>query len=68
MNKFLCCLTGGHRYSDLNLISIYLPEKKEMRFINPCMKCGKPYMIGIPEKNLMGLIQMGEVKSNEINN
>lgn len=61
MNKFLCCLTGGHRYSDANLISIYLPDKKELRFINPCAKCGKAYTITIPEESLLiGLVKDGK--------
>lgn len=43
MNSFLCWLTGGHKYSDLNLMIHTDHETDEAVFENICIKCGKPF-------------------------
>ena len=35
-----CRLTGGHRYSDLGLVSRYVPTTNSVVFCNHCIKCG----------------------------
>ena len=35
-----CWLTGGHRYSDLGLVSCYEPITHRQWFGNRCIKCG----------------------------
>ena len=40
MNKFLCMITGGHRYKDSNLESKYLTDEKGTLLTNKCIKCG----------------------------
>lgn len=41
MNKLMCFLTGGHKYSDANIITQRMPDDFNMvEIINPCVKCG----------------------------
>jgi hypothetical protein len=41
MNRLLCFLTGGHRYSDANIKTQTMPDNFNIVEIsNPCIKCG----------------------------
>ena len=41
MNKLMCFLTGGHKYSDANIIAQTMPDDFNIvEIINPCIKCG----------------------------
>ena len=40
MNKLMCFLTGGHRYSDANVVSTYQEHSKTVLLKNRCVKCG----------------------------
>ena len=42
MRRFLCFVTGGHRYSDVNLTSKVVSNDPDMVELNNyCVKCGK---------------------------
>ena len=41
MNKYLCFLTGGHRYRDTNMITSQGSRVGLVRLTNHCVKCGK---------------------------
>lgn len=47
MNKLKCFLTGGHRYSDANTISVTNEGEDVYVFYNYCLKCGKPYTVKV---------------------
>ena len=55
MNRLCCILTGGHRYSDINLIVTDFPLFPEDFFLieNYCVKCGKKYSTTISKKAVM---------------
>lgn len=41
MNKFMCFLTGGHKYSDANMKTETSPDDNNIVVLtNPCVKCG----------------------------
>ena len=41
MNRLMCFLTGGHKYSDANIIAQTMPDDFNIvEIINPCVKCG----------------------------
>lgn len=41
MNKIMCFLTGGHRYSDANIRTQTMPDDFNIvEITNPCIKCG----------------------------
>lgn len=40
MNKFLCFLTGGHRYRDANMTTSQGSRFGWVRLTNHCVKCG----------------------------
>ena len=40
MNKFLCRLTGGHKYEDTGLVSYHDRLNERFWFGNRCVKCG----------------------------
>ena len=41
MNKFMCFLTGGHKYSDANMKTETAPDDNNIVVLtNPCVKCG----------------------------
>ena len=41
MNKFICFLTGGHRYADKNIKAETIPDDtKHIILSNECVKCG----------------------------
>lgn len=43
MNKIMCFLTGGHRYSDVNIRTQTMPDDFNIVEIsNHCIKCGEP--------------------------
>lgn len=45
MNRFVCFLTGGHRYVD-ELLRVYrCDEDEKFIFRNYCVKCHKPITI-----------------------
>ena len=47
MNKVFCLLTGGHRYADMNLQSVYNPYTRQSLLVNRCVKCGKTFTVTI---------------------
>lgn len=62
--KILCWLTGGHRYADMNLTSVSMPEHDATCFINHCVKCGKRNVYAVKNSALFAEIRpaMPEVK------
>ena len=41
MNRIMCFLTGGHRYSDANIRTQHMPDDFDIiELTNPCIKCG----------------------------
>lgn len=54
MKRFLCWLTGGHRYADKNLRTYYSQETNETLFFNHCVKCGIGYLF---EMNTHALVK-----------
>ena len=41
MNRLMCFLTGGHRYSDANIRTQTMPDDFDIiELTNPCVKCG----------------------------
>ena len=41
MNKIMCFLTGGHRYSDANIRTQTMPDDFNIiEITNHCVKCG----------------------------
>ena len=47
MNKVFCLLTGGHRYTDVILQSVYNPYTRQSLLVNRCVKCGKTFTVTI---------------------
>ena len=47
LRRFLCWLTGGHKYADKNLETLYCPETRESLMWNYCVKCGTAYLFTI---------------------
>ena len=54
MHKLLCRLTGGHKYRDENLRSVYNPRKDKYTFTNYCVKCDDTHVWSVPAKNIIG--------------
>ena len=52
LRKIWCCLRGGHRYADVNLESYHFPSIGFTCFRNVCVKCGKPYVSWVRDKEL----------------
>ena len=46
LNRFLCFITGGHRYKDID--GKAFENGKEMIFTHTCCKCGKKTKVSIP--------------------
>lgn len=43
MKRFLCWLTGGHKYRDENIKSELVPDDvRQVILSNECIKCGEP--------------------------
>lgn len=41
MNRLMCFLTGGHKYSDKNIKTQTMPDDFNIvEITNPCVKCG----------------------------
>jgi len=41
MNRIMCFLTGGHKYSDTNIRTQTMPDDFNIvELTNPCVKCG----------------------------
>lgn len=41
MNRLMCFLTGGHKYSDANIKAQTMPDDFNIvELTNPCVKCG----------------------------
>lgn len=47
MNELLCLLTGGHKYSGMNLRCEIAGD--EVVYKNLCLKCGKMYEVRLPK-------------------
>lgn len=54
MNKLLCRLTGGHKYRDENLRTVYIQRKDKYVFTNYCVKCNEIHSWSVPAKNILG--------------
>ncbi|MBE6685757.1 MAG: hypothetical protein E7591_00820 [Ruminococcaceae bacterium] len=40
MNRLMCFLTGGHKYSDANIKTQTMPDDSNIvEITNPCIKC-----------------------------
>lgn len=50
LNRFLCFITGGHRYKDID--GKAFENGKEMIFTHTCYKCGMRKIIRVPYKSL----------------
>lgn len=46
MKRLRCFLTGGHRYSDINLCVRVAGD--EIVYTNVCVKCGKMFEAHVP--------------------
>ena len=57
MRKLRCLITGGHRYSNLNLLMLKDPFKPEYIFTNNCLKCGKIIHIRVSQVVLDGILE-----------
>jgi hypothetical protein len=53
LREFLCWLTGGHRYADINLKSGYNPFTGQYLLVNRCVKCGKKFTDTIDIKEII---------------
>lgn len=47
LRELLCWLTGGHKYADSNLRTMYSPETRESLMWNYCVKCGIAHLFKI---------------------
>lgn len=56
MNKFICKLTGGHKYEDINLLTSYNIKKRTYEMRNRCVKCGQVRVDEIPEEVILAKI------------
>ena len=50
-------ITGGHRYSNINLLMMKDPFKPEYIFTNNCLKCGKITHIRVSKVALDGILE-----------
>ena len=61
MTKWLmrlrCLITGGHRYTDINLLMLKDPFKPEYIFTNECLKCGKVIHIRVPKRSFDSILE-----------
>lgn len=55
LKRIKCFLTGGHRYRDMNMMTIH--DTTGYHFINHCEKCGKVYATFLPEMTLTRQIE-----------
>ena len=53
MREFLCWLTGGHRYADKNLKTLYHTDTRKTLLWNYCVKCGIAYIFTINTDELV---------------
>ncbi len=52
MNRLMCFLTGGHRYSDANIRTQTAPDDFDIVILtNPCVKCGELSVFYMNVKN-----------------
>lgn len=51
MNRLLCFLTGGHRYSDIKLRCRVVGD--EIVYKNLCVKCGKMFEARLPKSAII---------------
>lgn len=51
MKRLRCFLTGGHRYSDINLCGRVVGN--EIVYTNICVKCGKKYEVRLPKSAII---------------
>ena len=49
IKKLRCLITGGHRYSNTNLLVMKDHFKREYIFTNNCLKCGKIMHVRVPK-------------------
>ena len=47
MNRLLCFITGGHRYSDANVQSTKQHRDNTVVLKNYCIKCGKIVSVSV---------------------
>jgi hypothetical protein len=55
--KLRCLITGGHRYSNINLLMMKDPFKPEYIFTNECLKCGKTIHLRISKVVFDGILE-----------
>lgn len=53
MRKLICKLTGGHRYSDVNLQVHSDKTRHVFRIRNRCLKCGEAVEWEVPEEKVL---------------
>ena len=58
MNRFLCLLSGGHRYEDKNLKAKTVGE--ECVITNVCIKCGNKYETHLLWKDILRVEELME--------
>jgi hypothetical protein len=51
MNRLLCFLTGGHRYSGIKLRCKVVGD--EIVYNNLCLKCGKMFEVRLPKSAII---------------
>ena len=56
LRKLRCLITGGHRFSNINLLMIEDPFKPEYIFTNNCLKCGKTIHLRVSKSALDGIL------------
>ena len=47
VRRLLCWITGGHKYADKNLRTLYDQEDRKSLMWNYCVKCGIAYLFKI---------------------
>ena len=55
--KLRCLITGGHRYSSINLLMMKDPFKPEYIFTNECLKCGKTICLRVSKVVFDGILE-----------
>lgn len=55
--RLRCLITGGHRYSNINLLMMKDPFKPEYIFTNECLKCGKTIHLRVSKVAFDGILE-----------
>lgn len=57
LRKLRCLITGGHRYSNLNLTMMKDPFKPEYIFTNECLKCGETVRLRVSKRSFDAILE-----------